>query len=138
MAYVTLIALKALISEPDLTKALDDDADGVIDAFDTVQAQADGAVDALLSLRYEVPFIVDAPQICLQAAKIFAAELCFKRRNVSDELNPWFNTAEQMRKMLAKIASGELPLAPAVERAKPSGTLISENSALYSSGGFRI
>lgn len=138
VAYFTLAALQALIPEPDLTKALDDDADGQIDAFDAVQAQADGAVDALLSGRFAVPFTGDVPPIASQAAKIFAAELCYKRRGVSDEANPWHEAASAMRKRLVTIGDGATPLTPEVNRAQPSGSLVGETSALTSSDGRRL
>lgn len=138
VAYFTLQALEALIPPADLTKALDDDADGIADAFAIVEAQASGAVDALLSGRFGVPFTGDVPTIVSQAAKIFAAELCYKRRGVSDEANPWFNAADAMRKQLTKIGLGEAPLTPTVKATNPAGTVIKEPASTFASGGGRM
>lgn len=138
VAYITLTTLQALIPEPDLTRALDDDADGQVDAFEAVQAAADKAVDALLSGRFAVPFTGDVPPIVTNAAAIFAAELCYKRRGVSDEANPWREAASAMRKSLIAIANGESPLAPAVQRAMPSGSIIKETAPTFSTTGGRM
>jgi len=138
VAYFTLAALQALLPEPDLTKALDDDADGIIDAFAAVQGQADGQVDALLSGRYAVPFTGEVPPAASHAAKIFAAELCYKRRGVSDEANPWHEVATSLRQRLTAIGRGEVPLTPAVAPARPSGSIVSEPSPLTTRPGGRL
>lgn len=138
MPYFTFTALQALIPEPDLTKALDDDADGQVDAFDAVQAQAQKAVDALLSGRFAVPFTGDIPAVVTNAAEVFAAELCYKRRGVSDEANPWHEAATATRKRLAAIGSGEAPLTPNANREKPSGSVITETSAITPAHGRRL
>lgn len=139
MSYVTSAVLIAKIPSAFLLQALDDDADGVIDAAVVAQLleDASGAVDALLCGRFTVPF-ADPPAVVTESAKVFACEQCYKRRGIADEANPWFSLAESMRAKLVKIASGDLPLAPEIERAQPSGKAITESVTTLASCGRRM
>jgi phage gp36-like protein len=113
-------------------QALDDDGDGREDAFEAVSLAASGEVDAYLASRYAVPFET-TPLVVKRAAIVLACSLCYSRRGVSDEANPWAKQAEAMRKMLTRIGNGEIALqvaAPAVAPAVPAMSIIVEESAL--------
>lgn len=130
MSYITYQDAAALIPGDFLLEALDDDRDGVPEAWATVQAAAERAVDALLGLRYTTPFPPPAPAIVREAALIFACEACYLRRGVRE--HPFTERAKQLSLLLARIASGELPLDPAIQRAAPSVSIITEPSRTHS------
>lgn len=138
MAYVVLADLQGRIPSEYLTEGLDDAGTGEADAMDAVVDDADRAVNAILGLRFTVPFESPYPPIVIEAARTFACELIYRRRGVSDEQNPWVKTASDLRSMLAKIAGGTLPLSPTIARTKPSATLIKEAAGTYDSGGRRL
>jgi phage gp36-like protein len=123
MSYVQFSQLTAEIPLKFLTDALDDDADGVIDAglWDTVSAAVDLEINGTLGKRYTVPFPDPAPAFVSQAAFILA---CFKvyGRRVSEEQNPFSDQAKMVRTQLAAIGKGE----------EPSASLISEHSKTFS------
>jgi len=130
--YVSLTDLQAIIPPAFLTQALDDDSDGVIDAWTAVQAAAERAVNAALGVRFTVPFTDPIPAIVTEAAFLFAAEACYTRRGVEFDQNPFGKPAATMRATLRQIAAGEMPLAPGLERQKPSVSVISEPSRTHS------
>lgn len=109
-----------------------------MDAHVQVIADACAAVDAVLGLRFSVPFTAPLPPIVGEAAKVFACEMCYQRRGVGADTNPWTTQANTLRSTLEKIASGKLPLAPTIQRQQPSGTLISEPSRTHDNGGRRM
>lgn len=121
--YVELTDLQAVIPSQFLTEALDDDNDGVIDAWTAVQSAACRAVDAILGTRFSVPF-ADPPAIVREAAFQFAAEACYTRRGVEFDKNPFGKSASTIRSDLRAIAKGEAPLDPTIERQKPSVSII--------------
>jgi len=136
MSYLTLTDLEGKIPPAFLNEALDDDRDGVIDAFDRVAADVSEAIDGILSTRYQVPFTT-VPRVVSAAAKTLAAEQCYKRRGVPDDKNPWKTDADAMRKLLHSIARGEIQLqvsTPAVEAVAPSASIVLETSRLGSPG----
>lgn len=128
MSYFTLSDLEALIPGDFLTQALDDDNDGAADALEIVQTAACREVDAILGVRYAVPFAAPCPAVVAHAAVTLAAEACYLRRGASPDKNPFAKAAEAARRQLRDIAAGDLPLDPQIGRARPSGTLISEPS----------
>jgi phage gp36-like protein len=134
MPYVELSDLEAVIPSGFLTEALDDDNDGVIDAWTAVQAAACRAVDAILGKRFAVPFTDPAPATVREAAFLFAAEACYTRRGVEFDKNPFGKSAAAARSDLRAIARGDEPLAPSVEREKPSVSIISSPSRTASDG----
>lgn len=125
MPYVTQADLAEL---PDdfLIEALDDDNDGAADsgAWDLVAAQAGEAVDAYLGARYEVPLESPYPPLAKQAAKVFALEILYERRGQTGDKNPAKTRAEEYRRLLRDIAQGKVPLAPELNREKPSAAAI--------------
>lgn len=128
MAYVALSDLDGKIPPPFIVQALDDDADGVVDAglWDLIASQAGQAVDARLGQRYEVPF-TEPPAVVKEAALVFAAEALYARR-VGPDANPWMAMGNAMRSKLDRIGRGEEPLAPTINRQKPSGVIVAEPS----------
>ena len=134
MSYVELEDVRAIIPEKWLTEALDDNSDGVIDAWDTVQLAACEAVDGILSTRFETPF-VSPPKIVTKSARIFAAEICYQRRGVPESENPFTKQADALRKLLEQIARGDLSLSVDIERKKPSASIITEPAKTFSKLG---
>lgn len=128
MPYVTLDKLAALIPMEFLTQALDDDNDGDVDAWDAVAAAVAEAIDGPLSVRYSVPFSEPLPGIVSYAALIFAAEMCYTRRDLRGDKNPYTKQAEALRKTITMMSTGEMSLAPALDKVRPSGSLISETA----------
>ena len=106
--YVTLNDLKGEIPAPFLIQALDDDNDGVVDAWSLVQASVQEAIDSLLEGRFTVPLTLNPlPKIIKRAAVAFACELCYRRRSTPDKDNPWKGVADSFRKILSAITAGE-------------------------------
>lgn len=132
--YTTLDQVQALIPGEFLTQALDDNGDGVIDAWDAVSAAVDLRINGILGGRYAVPFS-PVPPVVADAAVILACEMCYGRRGVAAKDNPFSAQADQTRKTLAEIAAGDLPLFPGVERKEPSVSIITEPSGVFSGRG---
>jgi phage gp36-like protein len=135
--YCTLDQLRGEIPEPFLTHSLDDDGDGVVDAWDKVRSNVQTFIDGVLSTRYPVPFTSSVPHIVKSATLTLCAEACYKRRKVPDESNPHHTAASGMRKILEKIAEGKIQLqvsTPRVEEVDDSGEAITFPGALGSPG----
>lgn len=135
--YFTYDDLKALIPGAFLLQALDDDGDGVIDAFEIVRDQAQGEVDAHLSARFAVPITSNVPPIAKRAAMILAAELCYQRRGTPPDQNPWAKQAEAMRKTLVMIGAGKIEIQVSPASPVPvndAGTIIDYDSGLGTPG----
>ncbi len=132
--YVTLNDLKGEIPAPFLIQALDDDNDGVVDAWSLVQASVQEAIDSLLEGRFTVPLTLNPlPKIIKRAAVAFACELCYRRRSTPDKDNPWKGVADSFRKILSAITAGELKLnataaAVAAQPAEAAGIVIFDSS----------
>jgi hypothetical protein len=132
MAYFTFAELTALIPEGWLTASLDDESSGDSASFEVVQASAEDAVNAILSVRYAVP--VAATPFVKRAALLIAAETCYNRRQqgnifpYKEELNGKDGQKGGIRYMLEQIAKGEMDLAPSVTPAKASGGYIAEDA----------
>jgi phage gp36-like protein len=138
MPYLTLDDLRGMIPARHLLEALDDDNDGAEDAgiFDAVAAQAGEQIDGPLSGRFSVPFEAPLPALVSLAAKVFAAELIYKRRAVEDDKNPWTSQAKALRTTLADLGKNLSPAPtdfPGV--AKPGAVMISEPARTYSAAG---
>ncbi|MGC3991692.1 MAG: DUF1320 family protein [Chthoniobacteraceae bacterium] len=136
--YLTIDDLRGKIPDPFLTEALDDNADGVIEAADLVIAQASMAVEALLAGRYQFPLPEGeaVPQIVTYGALILACEACYNRRGFKGDANPYAVEAAALRDQLRAIGEGRIPLAPTIQRAEPSGSLIGERSRVVSRSRF--
>jgi hypothetical protein len=137
MAYdVSQSDLAAIIPPAYILGALDDDGDGIADAglWDTVCLAADRMINSRLAPRFSVP-LNPAPDIIIEAKKVFLAEMIYLRRGVSGEQNPWTDQAAALRKRLERIASGDEELTAGSASARPGGALISEPSKLYQPNG---
>jgi phage gp36-like protein len=131
MAYFTFQQLNAVIPGQFATEALDDDGDGIVDAFDEVLEEATVQVNASLEGRYELPLTGTIPAIVQEAAKCFGAELCYVRRNreVPKDLATRIATA---RKTLAKFSENKKQLTPGAKSKRPRAAVISEKSRVSS------
>jgi phage gp36-like protein len=128
--YVELSDLKGKIPSKDLLAALDDDQDGNIDGDVWAQIQLDvqTEIDGVLGQRYATPFMSPIPAVVTLAAKRFAIEAVYARRNLVDEKLPYVVDANASRKTLAAIAAGTQPLWPDQHRKNPVGGAITEKS----------
>lgn len=132
MAYVTETQIKTAIPAQHLTDALDDDRDGSADSGKLTEIIAQGSqqVDSLLESRYAVPFADPAPKKVAEAAFVFVCELLYQRRGLFDKDNPWFTRAEQWRKSLEKIGSGDGQIASDEEQAYTPGAAVTEDTVV--------
>lgn len=128
MAYVTQADLSNLIPAEFIVEALDDDGDGTADAgaWDGVAEEAGQEIDSYLEQRYALPLSEPYPARVIQAAKIFACEILYKRRGIHGDKNPFSARAERHRKALANIASGDAALKVGSEPVEPSISIITE------------
>lgn len=136
MAYVDLDDMEARIPPGVLLNALDDDDDGQPDdgLWAKIQQAVGEKIDGCLGVRFAVPFNPPLPAVVVSAAQIFAAEMVYDRKGFSgEERNPWAGRAARMMAKLEKIADGLLPLAPGMERARPSVSVITERAKTHSS-----
>lgn len=141
MAYIALADIEGEIPPGFLTQALDDDADGTVDAWDAVQSDAAGEVDAILGLRFTTPFTGDLPAIVTKATKVAACYRCYSRRGVANDQNPFKSKYDDYfgpNGFLSKIASGKLPLGPNIARTKPSASIITEKAPTFDTVGRRL
>lgn len=138
MAYLVFSDIKGKIPEKYLTEGT---TDGGVSLFAEIEADAAGQVDAIIGLRYPVPRTAPIEPVIFEAAKVAFAYLCYQRRGVSDEVNPWksrFDAYFAANGILMKIANGTTPLAPGVKKATPVAALISEPSKTFDSAGRRL
>ena len=136
MSYFELEDLEADIPPDFLVQALDDNADGEIDAFTKVQTRACQMVDSLLESRFNVPFN-PVPSKIKQAAVLFACWLCYARRSVPEKDNPFANSKSAIERKLEKIEAGDLGLSVAPTAQEPAGeagSIHSWDSSLGSPG----
>lgn len=126
MAYITQADLYGELPQAIVTDALDDDRNG---AADTAVATlvCDGAseqVDSYLAIRYTVP-LATPPALVLRAAKVFALETLYRRREIKDF--PLAAECKALRERLQLIATGKLPLDAATEQVAAPGAVISDD-----------
>jgi phage gp36-like protein len=137
--YLELSDLNGQIPPQFLVQALDDDNDGVVDAWTQVQTSACEDVDALLEGRFAVPLTLSPlPKIIKRAAVAFACELCYRRRSTPDDQNPWKSRADAFRKTLSMITTGDLKLSVAPHAddvaVDPPASIITHESRLGAPG----
>ncbi len=137
--YLALTDLNGQIPPQFLIQALDDDNDGVVDAWDEVRVAVQDDVDALLEGRFAVPLTLSPmPKVIKRACVAFACELCYRRRGTSDADNPWKGRADAFRKTLAMTTAGDLKLSvsPPADAAAvdPPGAIIIHESGLGAPG----
>ena len=135
--YHTRASVVAELPPQFLLEALDDDGDGIEDdgLYEAVAAAASEAVDAYLAARVPVP-LGSPSALASQASRVFALESLYARRGYSkdsDPPNPWYPRAQELRRRLERIASGEEPYE--VDRSGPSVDTITEPSRTTSRAG---
>lgn len=138
MAYTTRAQVETEIPPAKLVEALDDNADGTEDTgmFDALVTGAATEVDGILGQSFSVPFASgEEPAVVKQAALLFVCEKVYRRRGLYGVANPFTAQAKDMRAKLDRIARKEEPLTPAVQSEKPSVSLITEDSRVYSGNG---
>lgn len=137
MPYLLKPDIESDIPPAFLTEALDDAGSGVADPalWDKVEASARDEVDGTLGQRFPVPFEAPIPPVVRHAMRVLVLERLYLRRGLSGDSNPWAAQAAKIREKLTRIANGEEPLTPEINRAKPSVTAITEPSKSSSSTG---
>ncbi|MFZ4394159.1 MAG: phage protein Gp36 family protein [Kiritimatiellia bacterium] len=137
MAYaVSQADLSAIVPPQFIVAALDDDNDGVADVglWDTVSLEADRQINSRLAARFSVP-LNPAPDLVIEAKKIFLAEMMYLRRGVSGDANPWTKQADGMRKRLESIGKGDEEISAGTAPVRTGGSLISEPTKLHQGNG---
>ena len=125
--YVDLSDMYALIPEAFLVQGLDDTQSGAVnaDVWAQVAQTACDEIDGYLSARYAVPFdAAGVPPLVATAARVFAAEIIYRRRGLDGDKNPFAKQAAEIRSRLNRIARGEEALSVEISRAKPSISII--------------
>jgi len=118
-----------------LIEALDDIGSGQLDPalVNRILQRASDAVDSFLSGRYVVP-LSPVPKLALEASTIFACEIIFnRRRQGTDEKNPYTSRANDFRAQLKAIADREQSLDAQERPAFQPGAVVSRPSALEGS-----
>jgi phage gp36-like protein len=118
-----------------LLEALDDDGDGQLDAglVGRLCPRASDAVDGFLAGRYVVP-LSPVPTLATEAAIIFACEIVYnRRRQGSEEKNPYTARANDLRERLKRIADRKESLDAKERPAFAPGALIQTKSAINQS-----
>jgi phage gp36-like protein len=140
MGYIEQSEIDGLLPTEFQIAAMDDDGDGVADPtiWPSILAAASGEIDGRLGQRYSVPFTAPYPAPVAQAAKVFSLYYTYKRRGISEALNPWAEEAKAWREKLDAIAKGDQPLTASSTQKNPAGVVISEDSKLYSEGGLTM
>ena len=120
-----------------LAEALDDDGSGekkeICGKLERILQRASAAVDAFLAGRYVVP-LSPVPALAAEAAVIFTCEIIYNRKRQStEEKNPYTPRANDMRERLKRIAVRRESLDAAERPAFTPGAVISTPSALTGS-----
>ncbi|MBI5817460.1 MAG: DUF1320 family protein [Verrucomicrobia bacterium] len=111
MDYVTQADLVGLIPSEFILEALDDDEDGAADAdaWAAVLLEVHDAIDSVLSARHSTPFVAPLPKLVARAARYFAIEQLYGRRQVQ----PPKHLADEisgLHALLRAVARGEAQL----------------------------
>jgi hypothetical protein len=119
MAYLTRDDLLAYLSDPQITKMLDDNRDGLEDTGLLAQLiqTASLEVDGRLSTTFTTPFTDPAPPKVRAAAVIFVVEAMYARRQVPGTLNPFTERADYWRRTLDRIGLEGKGMDASVEKA---------------------
>lgn len=128
MAYCSYNDIAALIPPDFLVQALDDNGDGAADdgLFDTIEGLAEDDINAFLGVRYALPLDQPYPPVVVSAARALTCEKLYDRRGIGPDKNPWTAKANAARAVLKAISLGETPLAPDLNRADPSASIVTE------------
>ncbi len=133
--YITQQQVEDEFSAPRLLNALDDDGDGNPDdgLLDRIIAAAQLAVDGFLAGRYITP-LSPVPQFAQEATLIFVCEKIYERRRQgTDEKNPYTTRANDFRQELKDIADRKKSLDARERPAFVPGAIISRKSKINAS-----
>lgn len=128
--------LEALLPPEWLTEALDDDANGTVDAFTAAYNWAAGRIEAKLGPRYGLPLptgtVIDA--VLKDIGIMLGVKACYARR-------PSAKIGEDLAKDIARaqdaldaLANGTHPLSPGLEPVKAPAVIISEDARTHYDG----
>lgn len=137
MPYFTLEHLEALIPLSHLTEGLDDDGDGIEEAFAKVRTAVENRVNGMLSARYAVPITTDEAGVTAFLADVctlMAAAMVLSRRGIPAEQWPFKGDHSAATARLKAIAKGEEPLSHVTQPANDASVIISEDAGSYTSG----
>jgi hypothetical protein len=118
-------------------EALDDSGTGnqveLTARLGNLMARASAAVDAFLQGRYITP-LSPVPAIAVEASIIFTAEILYgRRRQSTDEKNPYTARANDLRDRLKRIADRKESLDALERPAFTPGAVLSKPSSLNGS-----
>lgn len=135
MSYFVQSDLEAFLPLAWLVEGLDDDNNGVEDAFAKVQSAAENEVNGELGRRYSVPLDVSgAPGLGAFLSNLcclIAIEIIYTRRG-KEMTDARINNLAKARERLVRIANGEDALSPVLKAVNPSGVIIGEDSRTFS------
>ena len=134
--YVTQAEMVGRVPDEYLKSATGDtDPDAGDSAiWQQVSDDVDQEINGRLASSYATP-LTTIPDNIRAAAKTIAAYFLFKRRNVSDEKNPWTELFNYWTKQLDKIGAGTLPLTFDATHGKAPILVISEPARTHSASG---
>lgn len=136
MAYFTLDQLSFIIPASRLTEGLDDDGNGVEDAFTKVREAAENRINGMLAARYTVPIpagaYAGADAFLADVGCLIAAAMIYTRRGIPAEEWPFKGEHSSAMARLRAIAKGEEKLIPAMPDQKDASVLISAPAGTYS------
>lgn len=135
--YFTLETLSALIPLSHLTEGLDDDGDGVEEAFTKVQTAVENRVNGMLSARYAVPISSTEAGVLAFLADVctlMAAAMVMSRRGIPAEQWAFKGDHSAATARLRAIAKGDEPLSHVTQPANDASVIISADAGSYTPG----
>lgn len=128
--------LTALIPSEWLEEALDDDANGSVDAFTAAYTWAAGRIEAKLGPRYGLPLpsgtVIDA--VLKDIGIMLGVKACYARRPSAKIAEDLAKDITRAQDALDALASGTHPLSPGLEPVKAPAVIISEPSRSHYDG----
>lgn len=128
--------LEALLPPEWLTEALDDDANGTVDAFTAAYNWAEGRIKAKLGPRYGLPLpsgtVIDA--VLKDIGIMLGVKACYARRPSSKIGEDLAKDIARAQDALDALATGTHPLSPGLEPVKAPAVIISEDARSHYTG----
>lgn len=128
--------LEALLPPEWLTEALDDDANGTVDAFTAAYNWAAGRIEAKLGPRYGLPLptgtVIDA--VLKDIGIMLGVKACYARRPSSKIGEDLAKDIARAQDALDALATGTHPLSPGLEPVKAPAVIISEDARTHYDG----
>jgi phage gp36-like protein len=127
MDYTSQAAILAKFSLQALIAATDDSGTGNVDngILETIIQDAGYTIDGFLEATYSLP-LSTIPEKVSHAALIFCCESLYQRRLAPEEKNIFSQEANQLRRWLEKISTGEISLSFTIPKALPPVVGITE------------